>query len=95
MSKIETVKVADENFEGGFRVISAEDFDPDKHAIFGSQPPAGGEKALEDMTKAELLDKAGSLGLEAVKATMNKAEIVAAIQEAMASGSQPPAGGGE
>jgi hypothetical protein len=43
----------------------------------------GGEKALDDMTKAELLAKAEALGLEAVKASMNKVEIIAAITEAV------------
>jgi len=45
-------------------------------------PPAaaqGGEKALEDMTKAELLALAEQGNIEAVKGNMNKTEIIAAI----------------
>lgn len=49
MSKIETVKVVNEDARGGFMIINADDFDADTHVEFEEEPTAKIPETPEDI----------------------------------------------
>ena len=73
MAELATIKVADDRFRRGFRLINAEDFDEEVHTRYEAEAP--GEEPDATDAAAELADEA-NLDLSTIEGTGKNGRIL-------------------